>query len=311
MSTNARAIEKSFSKVADAASYDRQADDYGKYVDRLSLPLADFICGLAHLKPGDHVLDVGTGPGVAARKAAQCVAPNGSVVGIDLSEGMIDTAERSVENWQNKPPSFRVMDAESLDFPDTSFDAVISLSAVRHFPDIVRAISEMWRVLKPGGRIVVSFGYGRPIAAFPLGVHMAKRVLGKILQPVRPQMVGPDFLTRLAKSNLPEPAQEINTEWGNHDPRGYLLQVVRNRGFEQIKTSWKGHELIFASAEEFWQAQTAIVTEVRKRILCASPETVGRLKHDFLNEANSILQRGGKLIYPYGAYYVSGRRPLA
>lgn len=307
---NASTIEQGFSKDADAASYDGQADDYGKYVDRLSLPLADFICGLAHLKPGDHVLDVGTGPGVAARKAAQSVAPNGSVVGIDLSAGMIDTAKRSVANWQNKPPSFRLMDAESLDFNDTSFDAVISLSAVAHFPDIVQAIGEMSRVLKPGGRIVVSFGYARPIAAFPLSIHIAKRVLSKVLQPVRPQIVGPDFLTRLAKLSLPEPAQEINTEWGNHDQRGYLLQVVRNHGIEQVEASWKGHELIFDSAEEFWQAQAAIVTEIRKRILCASPETVDRLKHDFLNAANSILLRGGKLIYPYGAYYVSGRRPL-
>lgn len=299
-----------FNKSRDAASYNKQADDYGKYIERLSTPLAEYICKIAHLKPGDKVLDVGTGPGIAARRAAQIVAPDGSVLGIDLSEGMIDTARKSVAHWKGKPPEFRVMDAESLDLSDDAFDAVISLCAVRHFPNIVKALTEMRRVLKPGGHLVVSFGYVRPIASLPLGFYIARRLLGKFLHPVRPQIVGSIYLTGLAKEMLPEPTQAIATEWGEHDPHGSLVQVVREGGFEQVEASWHGHELVFESAEEFWEAQTAIVTEIRKRLVEASPEEVNRLKQMFLKEAESILRRGGKLIYPYGAFYVSGSNPM-
>lgn len=299
-----------FNKSRDAASYNKQADDYGKYIERLSAPLAEYICKIARLKSGDNVLDVGTGPGIAARRAAQIVAPDGNVLGIDLSEGMIDTAKKSVAKWTGKPPEFRVMDAESLDLSDAAFDAVISLCAVRHFPNISKALTEMRRVLKPGGHLVVSFGYVRPIAPLPLGFYIARRLLDKFLQPVRPQIVGTVYLTQMAKKMLPEPTQVIATDWGEHNPRGSLVQVVREAGFEQVEASWNGHELEFESAEEFWEAQTAIVTEIRKRLVEASPEAVNQLKQTFLKEAESILRRGGKLTYPYGAFYVSGSNPM-
>lgn len=254
-------------------------------------------------------MDVGTGSGIASRRAAQTVGPTGSVLGIDLSEGMIDTARRSVADWEGKPPEFRVMDAEALDLVDASVDAVISLCCVRHLPNIERAIDEMRRVLKPGGRLVVSYGHVRPITLLPLGWHIARRLVGKILLPVRPQLVGPAYLTRLATQLLPEPTQVIAAEWDDRDPQGALVRFVRDAGFERVEASWWGHEVIFDSAEEFWEAQTSIVTQVRKRLLEAPPDVVARLKRAFLRKAETILHEGGTLIYPYGAFYASAIRP--
>jgi SAM-dependent methyltransferase len=301
--------DPTFDKHRDAASYNAHADSYAKYIRRLSGPLADRICEIARLQPGDHVLDVGTGSGIAARAAARAVGPHGGVLGIDLSEGMIATARRSVAQWAGTPPAFRVMDAEALDLPDAAFDAVVSLCAVSHFPNIARAITEMHRVLKPGGRLVVSYGYARPIHLVPLGFHLAKRLLGRLRQPVRPQLVGPSHLTQLAKRLLPEPTQAVETTWvGEHDPRGTLVRCLQDSGFAEVEVTWWGHEVVFDSAEAFWEAQTAIVTQVRKRLIEASPEAVTALKHAFLGTAETILRRGGRLVYPYGALYVSARR---
>ena len=146
----------SFDKHHDAASYDAHANGYDTYVRRLATPLAARLCELGRLRPGDAVLDVGTGTGLAARRASQVVAPRGRVLGVDLSAGMIDVAKKSITGWSGTPPEFRVMDAECLELPDASFDAVISLCAVSHFPNISSAIGEMYRVLVPSVRWVTN-----------------------------------------------------------------------------------------------------------------------------------------------------------
>jgi ubiquinone/menaquinone biosynthesis C-methylase UbiE len=228
-------------------------------------------------------------------------------LGVDLSEGMIAIAKNSVADWKGASPDFLVMDAEALDLPDTYFDAVTSLCAVRHFPNIARGLAEMHRVLKPSGVLVVSFGYARPIAPLKLVSHIAKRVVGKILDPVYPQLIGPVYLTRLAHDLLPEPIQVVNTDWGNHvNPKAELLRHIRKAGFKKVEASWWGHEVIFDSVDEFWKAQTSIVTEVRKRLMGAPPEAVERLKELFFKKAEDVLKRGGQLIYPYGAYFARG-----
>jgi ubiquinone/menaquinone biosynthesis C-methylase UbiE len=299
-----------FDKNRDAASYNAHAESYDKYIRRLAGPLADHICQLAQLKPADRVLDIGTGTGIAARRAARTVGPDGTVLGIDLSEGMIEHARRSVANCDGKPPEFRVMDAEALDLPDATFDVVLSLCAVRHLPEIARALAEMRRILRPGGRLVVSYGHSRPITPARLALHIAKRLLGNILSPVRPQLIAPVYLTYLTKRMLPEPTQAIDTGWGRHDPQGGLVRLVREAGFEGVEQAWRGHDVLFDSADEFWEAQTSIVTEVRKRLIEAPGEAVAKLREDFCRKAEAVLRRGGKLIYPYGAFYVSARRPI-
>ena len=76
-----------FDKRSDAASYDPYAEAYGRYIERLAAPLGPYLCQLVHLEPGDRVLDVGTGTGLAARSAATTAAPHGEVMAIDLSKG--------------------------------------------------------------------------------------------------------------------------------------------------------------------------------------------------------------------------------
>jgi ubiquinone/menaquinone biosynthesis C-methylase UbiE len=99
---------------------------------------------------GDHVLDVGCGTGVVARQAVNRVGVNGRVVGVDPNDGMLAVARRAPGIEWTKGV------AEDLPFEDDSFDVVVSQFAIMFFEDPKQALSEIGRVLKPGGRVAIA-----------------------------------------------------------------------------------------------------------------------------------------------------------
>jgi demethylmenaquinone methyltransferase / 2-methoxy-6-polyprenyl-1,4-benzoquinol methylase len=105
---------------------------------------------LAAVGPGDRALDVATGTGDLAVELARRVGPGGEVVGSDFSEEMLEVARR-------KAPSltFEFANALALPYPDGSFDAATVGFGARNFSDLERGLSEMARVVRPGGRVVV------------------------------------------------------------------------------------------------------------------------------------------------------------
>lgn len=103
-------------------------------------------------QPGETVLDISCGTGLVTIPVAEIVQPNGSVTGVDLSKGMIEEARSRAENEGIGNVTFKRMDAEALDLPDNSFDLVICSLGLMYFPNPDKALEEMYRVLKPGGR---------------------------------------------------------------------------------------------------------------------------------------------------------------
>lgn len=108
----------------------------------------------ARPRPGDRFLDVGCGTGYLTRVIAPVVGPKGQVTGVDPSAEMIEYARRRAPGNCD----YQVAEGQALPFPDASFDAVVSSLAVHHIPADARpaAIGEMFRVLRPGGRLLIA-----------------------------------------------------------------------------------------------------------------------------------------------------------
>jgi len=102
-------------------------------------------------------LDIGTGTGEIAFLLAESAGEGGEVYGVDITPMMLEYAERKMgSRGLPKPVVFEVGDALSLRFEDDSFDVVTSGYMLRNVTDIQKAVDEMYRVLKPGGRAVVA-----------------------------------------------------------------------------------------------------------------------------------------------------------
>lgn len=111
---------------------------------------------LLALQPGERVLDVGCGPGFLACDMAEAVAPDGHVVGIDVSEQMLTVARSQVaERGLSDRVDLRQGDAQALDLPDGSVDVLVSTQVYEYVADVDRALQEAHRVLRPGGRLLV------------------------------------------------------------------------------------------------------------------------------------------------------------
>ena len=102
---------------------------------------------------GERVIDIGTGPGFLAREIADRVGPTGEVLGVDVSEPMLQLArKRCADQAQVR---FESADATGLPVPDASFDAAASIQVFEYIVDVEAALVEMHRVLRPGGRAAI------------------------------------------------------------------------------------------------------------------------------------------------------------
>lgn len=222
--------------VADSAGWQlagSAAEAYEQYfVPILFEPWAERLIDWADLHKGDSVLDVACGTGIVARRAAHRVGEQGSVVGVDINEGMLAVAEETAAGVR---PSieWRQADAADLPFSDGSFDVVFCQQALQYFPDQVAALAEMRRVLSPDGRMVLSVWR-------PLDYQPGYVVLADALE----DQVG-DEAGEMMRS--PFPAWEI----------GDLHEFADKAGFSNRSVSIEVGSVRFPSVEEFIRREVA------------------------------------------------------
>lgn len=195
------------------------AERYDRCLTPLFTPFCQKLVALAQLKRGQKVLDVGTGSGLAALLSSPLVEPEGRVIGTDLSDTMIQLARKRASAEGVNNVGFLQMDAERLEFPAESFDAVLCALGLMLFPAPDKALSEMHRVLRTGGVVALSvFGRGSKVA------------LRAFMEPFIPYM--------------PPPGQRGPSTFGfGHN--AVLREALKRAGFSEIRTEQEPHVLTF------------------------------------------------------------------
>jgi len=140
--------------MKDVLYLDEAAAEYDRAFAHVSEHFLPFLLRTAKVSPGMRVLDVATGTGLAAQAVLAAVGASGSVTATDISPAMVERARKRLTGAGNV--SVSVEDGQSLSFPDKSFDAVICSLGLMFFPNPQQALSEFYRVLRPGGYAAVS-----------------------------------------------------------------------------------------------------------------------------------------------------------
>jgi len=141
-------------------AYDFQAPEYDANVGAGIRVLSRQLLRDLRIPEAPIALDIACGTGISTLELVEACGGRGRFVGVNISEGMLAVArgsavERGLENVE-----FRRGDAEALDFPDDTFDVVISNMSLQFFQNKAEALREMHRVLKPGGQLGLLFGGG-------------------------------------------------------------------------------------------------------------------------------------------------------
>jgi ubiquinone/menaquinone biosynthesis C-methylase UbiE len=134
--------------------WDKAAAHYERTWQVQLEPAQSMLLDMAGLVPGEDVLDVACGTGLVALRAARIVAPTGTVQATDISEEMIATAQEVARAQRIANCTFKRMDAEMLALESGTFDVALCALGLMYAPDPERAVTEMHRALKPGGRAV-------------------------------------------------------------------------------------------------------------------------------------------------------------
>ncbi len=186
---------------------------------------ADYMMGLAKPISGERVLDVATGTGMVAIAAAQYLDPEGRVQAIDISEGMLGKAKQNVDKHALENIDIHNMDAESLEFRSNDFDLITCGFGLFFLTDAKAAIKKWHRVLKPGGRVIVSTF--RQSAFMPMAKWFRELI----------EETGVDF---------------PDSSWQQFSDNKSCLALFDNDLYQDQKITTKQHGIHLKDANEWW-----------------------------------------------------------
>jgi len=164
---------------------------------------------LGEIYPGEHVVDIGSGAGIDSLIAATMVEPEGRVIGVDMTPAMLEMARGLAAERGSANVTFVEGDAELLPWDDRTFDVVTCRVCAHHFPHVARAVREMARVLRPGGRFILMEHVRSPLRGVRAGQHLLEPLFLRFEH---------DHLTRDPLDYLQEEGFEVESatrlKWG-------------------------------------------------------------------------------------------------
>lgn len=243
MSEALRGFDPRATYDAAALDYEEASRDYWQFlstqtVDRLGL------------HSGERVLDVACGTGSALLPAARAVGPTGSVVGVDYAEQMLAIARDKVAASGLTNVEIVVGDMTSLDFPFTSFDAVMSVLGLFFVDDMAGAVRSFWGLLRPGGRLAIT-------------------VLGPaFFDPLRDVFVDAVAAER--------PDIDVVQPWRRTEDVEILRRVFVEAGVSEVTIESEDHRIPLRSPNDWWRI--VLGTGLRRTVTQLDGEAATRVR---------------------------------
>jgi ubiquinone/menaquinone biosynthesis C-methylase UbiE len=246
-------------------------------------PMGDAIIEKLKIKTDDHVLDIAAGTGEPGLTIAG-IAKNGKVVGTDLSDGMLliagaNAAERGLKNY-----STQAADVCELPFKDNTFSAISCRMGFMFFPDMQLAANEMYRVLKPGGRIATSVWASPGQNSWITGLM---EIINKYID-TPPPVPGAPGIFRCAKPGL-------------------IADIFAQAGFKNITEQSITGKGDFADADTYWKNMMDVSAPVVAVMDKSDDATKEAIKNDVYNLINTK-SKDGRALLDFGATIIYGEK---
>ena len=223
------------------------------------------------LKPGDSVLDVGSGPGHQVFEMSPVVGSDGRIEGVDAAESAIEIARHRCSELGNV--GFKLADAYKLPFEDAAFDAVMSSQVFEYLDDVLSALAEMYRILKPGGRVLVHDTDWGALLWHTSDPDRMARIMkiwdGHLADPHLPQTLGKKLTDVGFKAVRAEPVVHVETAYDPSSVSAILMTFVVgyavSQGVSQGEADAWAEELrsLDSSADYFFSYNEYIFTADR------------------------------------------------
>ena len=248
-------------------------------------PLTSALLEHAGIVPGQSVLDVAGGAGEPSLTIAETIGPQGSVICTDPIAAMLEAAEAEAVTRGVKNIQFRQCTADSLPFPNESFDVVVSRLGVMLFPDPLAGLREMLRVAKPGGRLGLAVWAKSELNPF---TYVVTETVSRHVEiaPVDPNAPG--------AFRFAEP--------------GKLVNILKDAGAIDVKEREIKFDIAAPiSREEFWTMRSEISEILREKLMNLPDEQRHQIAAD-VQEAVKEFFPDGHMKFPAQMIIVTGRK---
>jgi ubiquinone/menaquinone biosynthesis C-methylase UbiE len=248
-------------------------------------PLTRALIEDAGIKTGHLVLDVAGGAGEPSVTIAGVVGPTGSVMCTDAVEEMVNAAQKEAHERGIENIGFRQCVADSLPFPNDSFDAVVSRLGAMFFPEPLDALSEMLRVIKPGGTLTAAVWHKSELNPYS---YVVTRVLSRYVELPATDPDTPDAF-RFAEL-------------------GKLAAILKEVGITDVSERVLKFQMEAAiSFEEFWTMRSEVSGLLREKLKSLTEAQSFRVAQEVHDDARQFFSNNGMSL-PAEAIIVSGRK---
>jgi ubiquinone/menaquinone biosynthesis C-methylase UbiE len=255
-------------------------------IEKMYATLSRALIEDARIGPGQAVLDVGGGTGEPSLTIAPIVGESGSVTFTDPVAGMVKAARAEAERRGLGNIRFHQCPGESLPFSDDSFDAAVSRLSVMFFPDVLAGLSEMLRVVKPGGFVSFVVWAGKEVNPF---FNVVTEVLDRFVPADAEDEDAPGAFRFARPGKLTNALQEVGAVEATARELAFMIEAP-------------------ISVEHFWELRTEMSDTFRSKLQRLVPDQVAAIRYTVQKAVAAYFKTGG-MSFPAKVLVVTGKKP--